>query len=219
MEQEKIELLLKEAVFWPKQMANGRVVECDPGQMLSDSPKGVPSLGIILSGQVDVYSVSIDGRDIQLNSLKEGDCFGICNLLEGSELETVLRCSKKTKLLYIPKEVIMEELENDPVLLRQYIRLCNKKIQFLLNRIGLLTMQSCRGKLLAFLLEEQVGESEIELSGSREELACRLGVSRAALFRELSLLQRQKVIRIRGNRIRILDVRRLEILLYQPMGA
>ncbi|MGN1314458.1 MAG: helix-turn-helix domain-containing protein [Lachnospiraceae bacterium] len=68
------------------------------------------------------------------------------------------------------------------------------------------------------MLEEQRGEEEIELKGSREDLACRLGVSRSALFRELSLLQRQKIIRIRGNRIRILDTERLESLLYQPTG-
>ena len=36
-----------------------------------------------------------------------------------------------------------------------YAALCNAKIQFLLSRIEMLTMQSCRGKVLAFLLAEK----------------------------------------------------------------
>lgn len=93
MEKERIELFLQETAFWPEKLTGDRVIECYPGQMVNDCPKGIPSVGIIVAGQIDVYCVSIDGKDIQLNSLKEGDCFGICNLLEGYGLETVLRCS------------------------------------------------------------------------------------------------------------------------------
>ncbi|MCI5585853.1 MAG: Crp/Fnr family transcriptional regulator [Lachnospiraceae bacterium] len=222
MEEERIRQILRNSVFpLEKPTADWavRIVGCHQGQIVNDSPKGGPSVGIIVSGRVDVYSVAVDGRDIQLNSLEKGDCFGICNIMEGSQLETVLRCGEKTEILYIAKKAVMTELERNPILLEQYIRLCNRKIQFLLHRIGLLTMQSCRGKLLAFLLEEQALGGEIKVKGSREDLARMLGVSRAALFRELSLLQRQKVIRVTGNRIRILDGKKLEAMLYQPMGA
>lgn len=69
--------------------------------------------------------------------------------------------------------------------------LCNAKIQFLLSRIEMLTMQSCRGKVLAFLLAEKREDGVILLRGTRDELASRLSVSRAALYRELSALQRR----------------------------
>ena len=58
-----------------------------------------------------------------------------------------------------------------------YAALCNAKIQFLLSRIEMLTMQSCRGKVLAFLLAEKREDGVILLRGTRDELASRLSVS------------------------------------------
>lgn len=53
----------------------------------------------------------------------------------------------------------------------------------------------------------------VRLAGSREDLARRLGVSRAALFRELSALQSMGAAAVDGNSIRIQDRPLLEELL------
>ena len=76
------------------------------GQIVSDIPRGIPSIGLITRGRIEVYSVALDGKDILLNELSAGECFGICNLLTQCELETVLRCSVETEILYIPKAVL-----------------------------------------------------------------------------------------------------------------
>ncbi len=90
------------------------------------------------------------------------------------------------------------------------------KLQFLLRRIELLTMQSCRGRVIAHLLASQDRNGCVKLSGSREDLARRLGVSRAALFRELAALQSMGVLRSEGNLLTVLDTPALEKLLYHP---
>ena len=59
------------------------------GQIISDRPGGVSSVGMIVSGRVEVYSVALDGKDVQLNALTAGECFGVCNLMASAELETV----------------------------------------------------------------------------------------------------------------------------------
>ena len=61
------------------------------GQIISDRPGGVSSVGMIVSGRVEVYSVALDGKDVQLNALTAGECFGVCNLLADTERYTVLR--------------------------------------------------------------------------------------------------------------------------------
>lgn len=81
-----------------------------------------------------------------LSTLPAGECFGVCNLLAGAELETVLRCGEETEVLYIPKPVLLACMERDAGLSLRYAELCNQKLQFLLRRIELLTMQSCRGR-------------------------------------------------------------------------
>lgn len=197
---------------------NVKVTErrCDAGQMISDCPNGVPSVGIIGSGRVDVYSVAIDGRDVQLNSLGVGESFGICNLLAPAEMQTVLRCAEDAVIHYIPKRSLLKAMEQDTELALQYAQLCNRKIQFLIRRIELLTMQTCRGKVLAWLLAQKDEKGCVKVKGSRDDLARMLGISRAALFRELSSLQSQGLLTAEGTVFQVLDVRRLERLLYQP---
>ena len=163
-----------------------------------------------------VYSVALDGKDVQLSTLPAGECFGVCNLLADAELETVLRCGKETEVLYIPKAALLACMERDAGLSLRYAKLCNRKLQFLLRRIELLTMQSCRGRVIAHLLASQDRNGSVKLTGSREDLARRLGVSRAALFRELAALQSMGVLRSEGNLLTVLNAPALEKLLYHP---
>lgn len=186
------------------------------GQIISDRPGGTPAVGLVVSGQIDAFSVALDGKDVQLNSLTAGDCFGVCNLLADTELETVLRCAQSSEVLYISKPTLLQLMHDDVAFAIRYATLCNQKLQFLLHRIELLTMQSCRGRIIAFLLEKQDAVHQIHLSGSREDFARQLGVSRAALFRELSALQRCRAICTEGDIIRILDETMLEDFLYHP---
>ena len=216
MEQVELERRLAQSpllagVSLPAEQA--RVQSFPAGHILSDRPGGVPSVGLILSGRVEVYSVALDGKDVQHSTLPAGECFGVCNLLAGAELETVLRCGEETEVLYIPKPVLLACMERDAGLSLRYAELCNQKLQFLLRRIELLTMQSCRGRLIAHLLEQQDEKGVVRLAGSREDLARRLGVSRAALFRELSALQSMGAAAVDGNSIRIQDRPLLEELL------
>ena len=189
------------------------------GQIISDRPSGVLSVGLIVSGRVEVYSVALDGKDVQLNTLTVGECFGVCNLLADTEMETVLRCGEETEVLYIPKTVLLSCMEQDAGLAMRYAALCNRKIQFLLRRIELLTMQSCRGRLIAHLLEQQDEVGVVKITGSREDLARRLGMSRAALFRELSVLQSMGAVSVDGNSITVEDRPLLEELLYHPSNT
>ena len=159
------------------------------GQIISDKPSGVSSVGMIVSGRVEVYSVALDGKDVQLNALTAGECFGVCNLLADTELETVLRCGEETEVPVYPKAVLLACMERDAGLAMRHAALCNRKVQFLLRRIELLTMQSCRGRLIAHLLEQQDEKGVVRLAGSREDLARRLGGQPGRPFRELSAPQ------------------------------
>ena len=134
------------------------------GQILSDIPRGIPSIGLITAGRVEVYSVALDGKDILLNELSVGECFGICNLLARFELETVLRCAIETEVLYIPKSVLQEVMSCNGAFALRFAAVCSEKIQFLLKRIELLTMQSCRGRVIAFLLAGQNENREVYIS-------------------------------------------------------
>lgn len=184
------------------------------GQIVSDRPEGHASAGLIAVGAIDVYSIALDGSEIKLNALGAGEAFGICNLFAKSDLDTVLKCRKDATVLFITKERLIEALVGRPEAMVRYARLCNEKIQFLISRIELLTMQSCRAKLLEYLITRADASGRLALTSSKEQLAKELGVGRASLFRELSQLQGEGLIATEGATIVVLDRKALEARLY-----
>ena len=141
------------------------------GQVVHDTPKGVPSVGAVAAGRIDVYSVAVDGRDVWLNSLYTGECFGIYNLVAASDLETVLCCGEDTVICYIDKVTLRRWMETDQKLAFQYAALCNAKLQFLIKRIEQLTTQTCCGKIAAYLLAHRSADGQVKSSCSRDGLA------------------------------------------------
>lgn len=187
---------------------------CRCGQIISDRQEGRTCVGLVASGMVDVFSVAMDGRDVLLNTLKIGDCFGICNLFSQEELETVLRCKTDTSLIFIPKSQLIAAMERNSTFALKYASFCNQKIQFLIRRIELLTIQSCRGKVIEYLLSNKDTSGLVVPGCSRDDLARRLGVSRAALFREFSTLSAQGLLALKKGAILILDQKGLEDILF-----
>lgn len=191
-----------------------QVKYCHKGQIVSDRQKNEEILGLIMEGSMDVYSIALDGREILLSQLERGDCFGVVNLLTKTELPTVLRCRTDTTLVIIPKCQLFSAMEKNSELALRYAGFCNRKMQFLIRRIEFLTMQSGRKKLVQYLLEVPGKGGRFGKNVSRDELASILGISRASLFRELSVLTKQGFIALRGSEICLLKPDELEEILY-----
>lgn len=175
------------------------------GEALEDRVASVPCAVAVARGTVDVLSVAVDGREVRLSSLTVGEAFGVCNLFAAHDLPTLLRSRDDTLLVRIPKEFLTTAIADDPAVNRRYLELCNEKIQFLIGRIEELTMQTTRSKLLDYLVLHADAQGVVHLPESREELAAYLGVSRAALFREIAALKREGAIDATGHDLRVLS--------------
>ncbi|WP_352398335.1 Crp/Fnr family transcriptional regulator [[Clostridium] aminophilum] len=173
---------------------------------------GREHVGIILSGSMDVYSVLPDDTEVRLSKLQAGDLFGICNLFSSYDRETILKCRSDCDVAFVPKEEFRHLLMSNEELMTRYLRLCNDKIAFLLRRTENLAMQSCRGKVIRYLLLNATGSSgeTVVLKDSKEIWAKSLGISRAALYRELADLREKGMIRIKGRQITLLKRELLE---------
>ncbi len=183
------------------------------GEYLHDVHLDVPSIAIVVYGDVAVYHKTITGKTAHLNDLKKGDLFGISNLTKSTELETSLLAKSDVCLLYIPKKRVIELLESNGRLALRYALYCNAKINFLIRKIEYFTLSSCKDKLIAYFLINADEFGKISLDGSRDELALRVDVSRAALFRELKSLQDDMLIEVFDNHIVMKDKRGLQEML------
>ena len=137
-----------------------------PGRSSMTRPRGFrPSAPWRPGGSMS--TVAVDGRDVWLNSLYTGECFGIYNLVAASDLETVLCCGEDTVICYIDKVTLRRWMETDQKLAFQYAALCNAKLQFLIKRIEQLTTQTCCGKIAAYLLAHRSADGQVKSSCSR----------------------------------------------------
>ncbi len=183
------------------------------GEAVTDTPEGLPCAGLVVSGLIDVWSVAPDGNQVLLSALRPGDCFGIANLLTGGDLETRLRAAGPAEVAYIPKERLEAAIAEDGALALRYAALCNRKLQFLLRRIAMLTAQTARGRLVSWLLLHADADGRVVSHLSRTDLAAALSVSRAALYRELDALRAAGAIALERDRITVTDRPALEALL------
>ena len=190
-----------------------RLVRAAAGEALSDSLEGEPCVGLVVSGLIDVWSVAPDGNGVLLSALQPGDCYGISNLLTGGGLETRLRAATPVEVACIPKSRMEACLAEDAGLALRYAALCNRKLQFLLRRIALLTAQTARGRLISWLLLHAGADGRVVSRLSRTDLASALSVSRAALYRELDSLRESGLIALDRASITIRDREALQALL------
>ncbi|WP_409968912.1 Crp/Fnr family transcriptional regulator [Bengtsoniella intestinalis] len=158
----------------------------------------------IIKGQVDIFTTALDGNHVCLSTAKVGDFFGISNLFAHQELQTQLKAKTNAQLAYISKELFVDLMHKYPDLGVRYATICNEKIQFLLDRIAQLTIQSARQKVGLFLLQRSELPQPTTLL-PREKLASYLGMSRASVFRELAFFKQENIISLTGNQLTILN--------------
>ncbi len=183
------------------------------GRLIEDRSGDEACAVLVESGSVEVFSVSLDGNEVLLSTLSQGEMFGICNLFEPDELRTVLQCRTDCELLFIPKKTLKDIILKSTESMAEYAALCNRKIQFLIRRIEQLSLNSARTKLAGYLLSQSVGTEGILRPETKEALSLALGVSRATLYRELASLQDSGAILNEGTRIIVMKREILEELL------
>lgn len=193
-----------------------RCKQYNKGQFISDYFDDEYYVGVIDVGEVVVYCISSDGTEVCMSTLVQGDVFGISNVFEKGALDSVLQCKSFSSVVFYPKKYFIEMIQNDPKVCFEYAKYCNKKIQFLLNKVEFLMIQSSRVKVIEYLLKNEDEHQLVTLMCSKEELSKMLGVSRAGLYRELQFLTKNGCIVANKRSFYIKDRKKLcEMLIEQ----
>ncbi len=180
---------------------------------VSDRIGGVPHIGVVDAGRVEVFCIASDGTEIHLSSIEPGGLFGVSNLFETGSLRTLLTTSQDSRLIFYPKAYVEEALAQDPSLSLAYARLCTTKIQFLLEKIECLLVQSGRVKLVEYLLRNRDENDLVSLDCSKEALGKKLGISRACVYRELKFLKSEGLVEVHKSCIQLNNSKALYKLL------
>lgn len=169
------------------------------GEVIYEPHEFFRSLGILLSG-----TVAVNKGAFPVNRLKTGDLFGAAALYNDEpDYVTTLRVKSDCAVLLLSEEKVETLLSQWPQVRRNYIRYLSGRIRFLSARLESLTGQTAQEKLYCYL-EQRGRGGELVLDCSMAELARRLGMGRASLYRALDGLEEQKQIRREGKTVLLL---------------
>ncbi len=157
-------------------------------------------LGVILSGKILVTK----GR-LSVSELKEGELFGAAALFNDEQTYvSTLTARTPSTVVFFSQASVMSLIDGEERIRMSYIRYLSCRIRFLSDKVDGLSEISGERKLSAFLLRHSDSEGRVLLDCSLTELAARLNISRASLYRELDKLEERGAVSRDGRRVVIL---------------
>ena len=156
------------------------------------------SLGVLLSGQVRVTK-----DPLTVSVLEPGALFGAAALYnDAPDYATTLTTLTCCTTLMMTQELLDRLLSEHTLLRQNYLRYLSGRIRFLSARLQSLAAGGAEGRLSRYLLENL---QEGKLVCPATELAHRLGISRASLYRAFDTLESSGLIRRQGKTISVPD--------------
>jgi len=173
-------------------------------------------LMIILAGTVRGEMTDYTGKVIKIEDigiyrpLAPAFLFGRNNRFPVS-----IMANENVKILSISKEEVLIMFQKNERFLLNFLNLISNRTQFLSQKIKFLSFQTIKGKLAHFFLQIDIRKKSelITLPVSQKEMAELFGVTRPALGRALREMDRDGLIEASGKNIRIVDYKKLEIIL------
>lgn len=161
------------------------------------------SLGIVASGKLKVARRDGD-RQISLNTIGTGGCFGASSMFGSNDMQTIVTAASRTKVVFINEDGMKYLLRADCELGLSYISFLTGRIRFLNSKIRSFTGGSSSSRLSSMLIESADENGVCRISGCAE-LARRLDVSRASIYRSLGALEEKGAIKRDGRTITVTD--------------
>ncbi len=161
------------------------------------------SLGVLLSG-----SVQVSKGELIVSVLQRGDAFGAAALFNDcADYVTTLTARAPCRAVFFPQDLVQRLIQSDAAVSLGYIAYLSGRIHFLNGKIEGLIAGTAEQKLKQYLLRSMDENGCVRASAT--EMAKRLNLGRASLYRAFEALEAQAAIRRDGKVITVLDTEKL----------
>ena len=213
---------LENVPFWTKltkqqqDLLTGSVQEVryEKGSMVHGGTLDCVGLFLVLRGQLRVYTVSEEGRELTLYRLFERD---ICLLsasciIRGLQFDVMVSAVEDTEVLHIPTAVyqtLMQESISVASYTNELMASHFSEVMWLMDQI---MNKKLDARISSFLLEESDRTNSDTLRVTHEQIANHLGSAREVVTRMLKHFQTEGMLSLGRGSIEILDKEPLKTL-------
>ncbi|MBA4396644.1 MAG: transcriptional regulator [Syntrophus sp. (in: bacteria)] len=178
------------------------------GQMIfADGDEG-NGFYIVQSGRVRIFKLSPEsGKEQILHIMGPGESFGEAAVFAGQGFPAFAEAQTTSVVFFFPRREFVALIRQDPSLALNMLAVLSRRLQKFTRLIDDLSLKEIPARLAAHLLYLGGGHhaDEISLDIPKGQMAALLGTIPETLSRILARMGKQGLIRLRGNKIFILN--------------
>ena len=174
------------------------------GETIFDPQHYQPALGVVLAGEVKAAK-NKGGQPLLLRSFGPGEVFGAAALFGSESYVTWLEAVKPCRIAFLSQGLVEDLIARDVRIAWNYIHFLSDRVRFLNAKIDSFTAGNAECRLACYLLSLSEQGDSFALPCSLSELAQRLDIGRASLYRALDALESCGAIRRTGHHITVLN--------------
>jgi CRP/FNR family cyclic AMP-dependent transcriptional regulator len=164
----------------------------------------------VVSGQVKMNKVSLEGREQVMVRLGPGDAFCLTPVFDGGPNPATGQAYTEVLLYAFRKEDFLDIVRRYPDVALAVLKHLSAKLRHFTGLVEELSLYTVEARLARLLLRLATEEDVVHRRMTQQEMAAELGTVREVIGRALRDLGREGVIRLDRHRIVIVDKEALE---------
>lgn len=173
-------------------------------------------LGLLLirQGQLRVYTLSSEGREITLYRLFDHDIclFSASCVMPNIQFEVIIEAEKDCEMWVLPSCLFKDLMEESAVVANYANQLISSRFSEVMWLMEQIMWKSFDKRLASFLLEESILENSTVLKITHEKIANHMGTAREVVTRMLRYFQSEGMVKLTRGAVELVDQGRLEAL-------
>ena len=166
-------------------------------------------------GIVKLYKTGIEGKEQIIRFAKKGDLIGYRSVLSGELSCTTAQVIDDAILCFIPGDILLRFMKENSDFSMEMMQMACRELGAANSYLTDVAQKRVRERLAEVLInlmrEFGIDDDEfLNISLTREELANIVGTATESVIRLLSEFKSDKMIELKGRKIRIIDERRLK---------
>ena len=184
------------------------------GTVIHNGSMDCTGLLLVKTGQLRVYILSDEGREITIYRLFDRDMclFSASCMMRSIQFEVTIETEKDTELWIIPAEIYQNIMKESAPVSNYTNELMATRFSDVMWLMEQVMWKSLDKRVAAFLLEEMSIEGTDQLKITHETIANHLGSHREVITRMLRYFQNEGMVKLSRGTIEITDAKKLEEL-------
>lgn len=176
------------------------------GELLFSQSDPAEAVYIVYSGCIALFLATPDGKELVINEMDPGDCFGELSLITHQPRSTSAAAREPSLIITIPSDRFMELLKDEPELMKRILELTAQRLRISSERESALAFldSSARVARVLLLLEHQEGGEGL-VTITQEVLAQHAGLARPTVTKILSQWRSAGWIETQRAKVIVLD--------------